>query len=43
MPVVRASVKDARHAGYKFSSNALGIATSAPFRMRSTAHAEGTN
>ena len=43
MPVVRAIVKDARQAGYTFSSIALGIAGSAPFRMRSKASVEGVS
>ncbi|HEY6509302.1 MAG TPA: DUF1588 domain-containing protein, partial [Vicinamibacterales bacterium] len=43
MPVVRAVVRDARHAGYTFSSIALGITGSAPFRMRTKASAEAAD
>jgi len=34
MPVVRAIVRDAAADDYRFSSIVLGIASSAPFRMR---------
>jgi len=34
MPAVRATVRDARTGGYKFSAIATGIARSVPFRMR---------
>ena len=35
MPVVRAIVRDAARSDYSFASIVAGVATSAPFRMRS--------
>jgi hypothetical protein len=37
MPVVRATVRDARAENYRFSSLILGIVRSAPFQMRTAA------
>jgi hypothetical protein len=34
MPAVRAIVRDARGAGYRFSSIILGVVRSVPFQMR---------
>ena len=35
MPVVRGIVRDAKRDNYRFSTIVMGIAQSAPFRMRS--------
>ena len=35
MPVVRGIVRDAKRDNYRFSTIVMGIASSAPFRMRS--------
>jgi hypothetical protein len=43
MPVVRAIVKDAARNNYRFSSLVTGIATSAPFQMKTKAPEDGTN
>ena len=43
MPVVRAIVRDAERSGFRLSSFILGVATSAPFRMRAAeSHTETT-
>jgi hypothetical protein len=39
MPVVRATVRDARAENYRFSSLILGIVRSVPFQMRTAADA----
>jgi hypothetical protein len=42
MPTVRALVREAARNDYRFSSFIIGVATSAPFRMSTTASAEST-
>jgi hypothetical protein len=39
MPVVRATVRDARAENYRFSALILGIVRSVPFQMRTAADA----
>jgi hypothetical protein len=41
MPTVRRIVADAKNDGYSFESIVLGVAQSAPFRMRSAPEPAG--